>query len=61
MVELTALRISQPQLVIEFTRMRIEVIDEGAPTCLSNLVVESVNRNCLLGLMPLSWRTLSAS
>jgi hypothetical protein len=40
-IELAALGIFQPQLVMEFTRIRIEVVDEGALAYLSNLVVES--------------------
>jgi hypothetical protein len=43
---------------LEFARMGIAMVDEGAPARLSNLVVES---GLLAGLMPLSWRTLSAS
>jgi hypothetical protein len=41
MVELAALGISQSQLVLKFDRMRVEVVDEGVPTHLFNLVVES--------------------
>jgi hypothetical protein len=36
MVELSALGISQPQLIEEFARMRLEVVDEGAPIHLAN-------------------------
>ena len=39
MLKLAVLRISQPQLIREFTRMVLEVVDEGAPTHLTNLVV----------------------
>jgi hypothetical protein len=40
-VELVALGISQPLLVMEFARIGIEVVDEGTSTRLSNLVVGS--------------------
>jgi hypothetical protein len=40
-VQLAVLGIFQPQLVMEFTRMGVEGVDEGAPICLFNLVVES--------------------
>jgi hypothetical protein len=39
-VELAALGISQPQLIKEFTRMRLEVVGEGMPVHLANLIVE---------------------
>jgi hypothetical protein len=35
------LKFSNASWFLEFARMRIEVVDEGAPTRLSNLVVES--------------------
>jgi hypothetical protein len=38
-VELTALEISQPQLIKEFARMGLEVVDEGTPVHLANLMV----------------------
>ena len=38
-VELTALGISQPQLIKEFAGMGLEVVDEGAPLHLANLMV----------------------
>ena len=38
-MELITLGISQPLLVMEFARMGVEVIDEGALPRLSNLVV----------------------
>jgi hypothetical protein len=41
MVRLAALGISQPQLVMEFVRIGVKVVDEGAFAHLSNLVVES--------------------
>ena len=40
-VELAALGISQPQLIKEFIGMGLEVVDEGAPVHLSNLMVQS--------------------
>jgi hypothetical protein len=40
MVELTALEIFKPSLVMKFAKMGVEMVDEGAPARLSNLVVE---------------------
>jgi hypothetical protein len=39
MVELAALRISQPRLIKELTRMGLEVVGEGMPIHLANLMV----------------------
>ena len=39
-VELVALGISQPQLIKEFARMGLEVLSEGAPAHLANLIVQ---------------------
>ena len=41
MMELAALGISQPQLIKEFAKMGLEVVDEGAPVHLANLMVQS--------------------
>jgi hypothetical protein len=41
MVELAALGISQPQLDKEFVGMGLEVVDEGMPVHLANLMVKS--------------------
>jgi hypothetical protein len=41
MEELAALGIFEPYLVMEVTRMGVEVVDTGASACLSNLVVGS--------------------
>jgi hypothetical protein len=41
MVGLAALGISQPQLIKEFTRMGLEVVGEGMPVHLANLMVKS--------------------
>jgi hypothetical protein len=41
MVELAALGISQPQLIKELTRMGLEVVGEGMPVHLANLMVQS--------------------
>jgi hypothetical protein len=41
MVELAALRIYQPQLIKEFTGMGLEVVGEGMPIQLANLMVQS--------------------
>jgi hypothetical protein len=40
-VELTALRISLPQLIKELTGMGLEVVGEGMPIYLANLIVQS--------------------
>jgi hypothetical protein len=40
-VELAALGISQPQLIKELTGMGLEVVDEGIPVHLANLMVQS--------------------
>jgi hypothetical protein len=40
-VELATLEISQPQLIKEFAGMRLEVVNEGAPIHLANLMVQS--------------------
>jgi hypothetical protein len=40
-VELVALRISQPWLIKELTGMRLEVVGEGMPVHLANLMVQS--------------------
>ena len=40
-VELAALGISQPQLIMEFARMGLEVVGEGTPRHLANLMVQS--------------------
>jgi hypothetical protein len=40
-VELAALGISQPQLIKELTRMGLEVVGEGMPEHLANLMVQS--------------------
>ena len=42
-VELAALGISQPQLIKEFVGMGLEVVDEGAPVHLANLLVCCAN------------------
>jgi hypothetical protein len=39
--ELTALGISQPQLIKELTRMGLEVVGKGMPVHLANLMVQS--------------------
>jgi hypothetical protein len=39
-VELVALEISQPQLIKEFAGMRLEVVGEGTPAHLTNLMVQ---------------------
>jgi hypothetical protein len=41
MVELAALGISQPRLIKELTRMGLEVVGEGTPVHLANLMVQS--------------------
>jgi hypothetical protein len=41
MVELAALGISQPQLVKELAGMALEVVGEGTPIHLANLMVQS--------------------
>jgi hypothetical protein len=41
MVELASLGISQPQLIKELTGMGLEVVGEGMPIHLANLMVES--------------------
>jgi hypothetical protein len=41
MVELAALGISQPQLIKELTGMGLEVVGEGMPMHLANLMVQS--------------------
>jgi hypothetical protein len=41
MVELATLGISQPQLIKEFVGMRLEVVGEGTPGHLANLMVQS--------------------
>ena len=38
-MELAALGISQPQLIKEFAGMGLEVVDEGTPVHLANLLV----------------------
>jgi hypothetical protein len=40
-MELAALRISQPQLIKELTRMGLEVLGEGMPIHLANVMVQS--------------------
>jgi hypothetical protein len=40
-VKLAALGISQPQLIKEFARMRLEVVGEGMPAYLAILMVQS--------------------
>jgi hypothetical protein len=40
-VELAALGISQPQLIMEFIGMGLEVVDEGMSIHLANLMVQS--------------------
>ena len=40
-MELVALRISQPQLIKEFTMMGLEVVGESAPAYLADLTVQS--------------------
>jgi hypothetical protein len=40
-VELAALGISQPQLIKELTRMGLEVVGQGMPVHLANLIVQS--------------------
>ena len=39
-VEFAALGISQPQLIKEFVRMGLEVVDEGTLVHLANLIVQ---------------------
>jgi hypothetical protein len=39
MVELATLGISQPRLIKELTRMRLEVVGKGVPVHLANLIV----------------------
>jgi hypothetical protein len=58
MVELTALGISQPQLIKELTGMGLEVVGEGTPIHLANLMVQS---ELLARIRLLSLRTLSVS
>jgi hypothetical protein len=41
MVELAALGISQPKLIKEFAGIGLEVVGEGTPTHLGNLMVQS--------------------
>jgi hypothetical protein len=41
MVELAALRISQPQLIKEFVGMGLEAVDESTPVHLANLMIQS--------------------
>jgi hypothetical protein len=40
-VELATFGISQPQLIKEFTGMGLEVVGEGTPVHLANLMVQS--------------------
>ena len=40
MAELATLGISQPQLIKKFTDMGLEVVDEGAPIHLANLMIQ---------------------
>jgi hypothetical protein len=40
-VELAALKISQPRLIKELTGVRLEVVGEGMPIHLANLMVQS--------------------
>lgn len=39
-VELTALGVSQPQLIMEFERLGIEVVEEGTPALLYSMTMQ---------------------